>query len=593
MNTSPKFLGLLRRYFPILTWGAEYSRRTFTNDLIVAAIVTVMLIPQSLAYALLAGLPPQVGLYASMAPLVLYAIFGTSRTLAVGPVAVASLMTAAAAVKVASQGTPEYLGATIALATISGLLLLVLGLLRLGFLANFLSHPVISGFITASGIQIAAGQLAPVLGIHAEGESLVDLLKSMAPNLSHINIYTAVIGFASLAFLFWVRRGLKPLLCRVGVGERPADILAKVGPVVAIAVTTLAVWGLGLTEHGVKIVGTVPKGLPRLTLPPFEFGLWAKLIVPALLISIVGYVESISVALTLAAKRRQRVDPDQELIALGVSNVGAAISGGFPVTGGFARSVVNFEAGAETPAAGAFTAIGIALATLFLTPLLYFLPNATLAATIIVAVLSLVDLGALKRTYAYSLTDFAAMAATIILTLIEGVEAGLLAGVGLAIFLHLYNTSRPHVAVVGQIPGTTHFRNVTRHTVVTDPEILSLRVDASLYFPNARFLEDLVNEAVAANPAVRYVILECPAVNTIDFSALESLEAINHRLKDGGITLHLSEVKGPIMDRLKRSHFLEELTGKVHLTQYDAVSSIKPDVAQRTLAAEKVPVTVA
>jgi len=575
--------GLLRRYLPILDWGARYTGKTFTNDLIVAGIVTVMLIPQSLAYALLAGLPPQVGLYASMAPLVLYAIFGTSRALAVGPVAVASLMTAAAAAKVATQGTPEYLGATIALAAISGLLLLAMGLLRLGFLANFLSHPVISGFITASGIQIAAGQLAPVLGIHAEGESFVDLLKSMVPNLGHINPYTAAIGFASLAFLFWVRRGLTPLLRRFGLGERAADILAKVGPVVAIAVTTAAVWGFGLTEHGVKIVGTVPKGLPSLSLPPFEVGLWTKLLVPALLISIVGYVESISVALTLAAKRRQRVDPDQELIALGMSNVGAAVSGGFPVTGGFARSVVNFEAGAETPAAGAFTAIGIALATLFLTPLLFFLPNATLAATIIVAVLSLVNLGALKHTWHYSRADGAAMAATILLTLLEGVEAGLLAGVGLSIFLHLYHTSKPHVAVVGQLPGTMNFRNVARHTVVTDPEILSLRVDASLYFPNARFIEDYINRTVAANPAVRHVILECPAVNTIDASALESLEAINHRLKDGGITLHLSEVKGPVMDRLKRSHLLEELTGKVHLTQYDAVSSINPDLARRAL----------
>jgi SulP family sulfate permease len=376
-------------------------------------------------------------------------------------------------------------------------------------------------------------------------------------------------------------------LRRVGIGERPADILTKVGPIVAIAATTVAVWGFGLSEHGVKIVGTIPKGLPRLTLPPFDPTLWTRILVPALLISIVGYVESISVALTLAAKRRQRVDPDQELIAIGASNIGAAVSGGFPVTGGFARSVVNFEAGAETPAAGAFTAVGIALATLFLTPLLFFLPNATLAATIIVAVLSLVDLGALKRTYAYSGTDFAAMAATILLTLVEGVEAGLLAGVGLSIFLHLYNTSRPHVAVVGQLPGTMHFRNVTRHTAVTDPQILSLRVDASLYFPNARFLEDLVNEAVAADPAVRHVILECPAVNTIDASALESLEAINHRLKDGGITFHLSEVKGPVMDRLKRSHFLQELTGKVHLTQYDAVASINPGLALRTLEAPR------
>jgi sulfate permease, SulP family len=581
-------MSMLRRYLPILTWGAEYSGRTFVNDLTVAVIVTIMLIPQSLAYALLAGLPAQVGLYASMAPLVLYAIFGTSRTLAVGPVAVASLMTAAAVSPLATQGTPEYLGAAVALALISGLMLLAMGLLRLGFLANFLSHPVISGFITASGIQIATGQVAPLIGVKAEGETFLELIRSLGRNLSHINLYTAAVGLVSLAFLFWVRGSLKPLLRSFGLGERSADLLAKAGPVVAIAATTAAVWGIGLGERGVRIVGTVPQGLPRLTLPPFDLALWTKILAPALLISIVGYVESISVALTLAAKRRQRVNPDQELIALGASNIGAAVSGGFPITGGFARSVVNFEAGAETPAAGAFTAVGIALATMFLTPLLYFLPNATLAATIIVAVLSLVDLGALKRTYAYSVADFLAMAGTILLTLVEGVEAGLLVGVGLSIFLHLYSTSKPHIAVVGQIPGTAHFRNVARHTVVTDPEILSLRVDESLYFPNARFLEDRINEAVAANPAIRHVILECPAVNAIDSSALESLEAINHRLKDGGIKFHLSEVKGPVMDRLKRSHFLQELTGKVHLSQYDAVSSINPDAARRTLAAQRV-----
>jgi SulP family sulfate permease len=580
-------MALLRRYLPILDWGFRYTGKTCANDLTVAVIVTFMLIPQSLAYALLAGLPMEVGLYASMAPLVLYAIFGTSRTLAVGPVAVVSLMTAAAVAKVATQGTPEYLGAAIALAVLSGLLLCAMGLLRLGFLANFLSHPVISGFITASGIQIATGQLAPVLGIEGHGESFVDLLKSMAPNLGQINFYTALIGIGSLAFLFWVSRGLKPLLIRLGRGERMAGILVKIGPVMAIAATTAAAWGFGLADRGVSIVGMVPKGLPKIALPPFEAGLWMGLLVPALLISIVGYVESISVALTLAAKRRQRVDPDQELIALGAANIGAGLSGGFPVTGGLSRSIVNFNAGAETPAAGAFTAVGIALAALFLTPLLFFLPKATLAAIIIVAVLSLVDLKALKRTWHYSRTDGAAMAATILVTLFEGVEAGLIAGVGLSVFLHLYKTSKPHVAVVGQIPGTMNFRNVARHAVVTSPEILSLRVDASLYFPNARFIEDLVNETVADNPAVRHVILECPAVNTIDASALESLEAINRRLKDGGIVLHLSEVKGPIMDRLKRSHFPEELTGKIHLTQYDAVASINPDLARKTLEAER------
>ena len=572
----------LKAYLPILEWAPRYNSRTFFNDLLVALIVTMMLIPQSLAYALLAGLPPEVGLYASMVPLVLYAIFGTSRSLAVGPVAVASLMTAAAAGQLASQGTEEYYGAAIALALVSGLLLLTMGFLKLGFLANFLSHPVIAGFITASGIQIAAGQLGPVLGIHAEGESFFEIAVSIWHSIGSVHWITAAVGIGSLLFLFAVRSGLKPVLLRMHIAPRVADLMVKVGPVVAIAGTILIVWGLGLAERGVKIVGEVPEGLPRITLPPLDLALWLKILVPALLISIVGYVESISVALTLAAKKRQRVDPDQELIALGAANIGSAVSGGFPVTGGFSRSVVNFDAGAETPAAGVFTAVGIGLATLFLTPLLFYLPNATLAATIIVAVMSLVDFSALKDTWGYSKADFAAMAATIVMTLIEGIEPGLIAGVSLSIFLHLYKTSRPHVAEVGQIPGTKTFRNVKRHEVVTDPEILSLRVDESLYFPNARFLEDLVNDKVSANPAIRHVILECPAVNAIDYSALESLEAINNRLRDGGITLHLSEVKGPIMDRLKNSHFLKELTGKVHLRQYDAIASIKPDLALDT-----------
>jgi SulP family sulfate permease len=573
----------IRRYLPILEWGAAYTGKTFSNDLIVALIVTMMLIPQSLAYAGLAGLPPEIGLYASMAPLLMYAIFGSSRTLAVGPVAVASLMTAAAAGALASQGTPEYVGAAVALATVSGLLLLVMGFLRLGFLANFLSHPVITGFIIASALQIAAGQLGPVLGISAKGESFLETAMALIRNLSGIKPATAAIGIGSVVFLLSVRMGLKPALTRLGVPVKVSDVLTKIGPVVMIIIAILLVSGLGLQDQGVSVVGTVPSGLPKIALPPIDLSLWTQVLVPALLISIVGYVESISVAFTLAAKRRQRVDPDQELIALGAANLGSALSGGFPVTGGFSRSVVNFDAGAETPAAGALTAVGIGLAAMFLTPLLFNLPNAALAATIIVAVLSMIKLSALKHAWQYSKADFAAMAATILITLTEGIEPGLIAGVALTIAVHLYTASKPHVAVVGQLPGTAHFRNVLRHEVVTYPNILSIRVDESLFFPNARFIEEYLNKAVADNPEIRHVILECPAVNGIDISALESLEAINRRFKDGGISFHLSEVKGPIMDALKRSHFLEELTGKVHLTQYDAVCSINPEQARRTM----------
>ncbi|WP_343078979.1 SulP family inorganic anion transporter [Ostreiculturibacter nitratireducens] len=576
---------MLRKYFPILTWGATYNRDTLTNDLIAAVIVTIMLIPQSLAYALLAGLPAEVGLYASIAPLLLYALLGTSRALAVGPVAVASLMTAAAVGQLAAQGTPEYLGAAIALAFLSGLMLLGMGFLRLGFLASFLSHPVISGFITASGIIIAASQLKHILGVKAEGHNLLELLTSILGRLGEINLPTLVIGAAATAFLFWARKGLKGYLKKRGYTDKMAGILARTGPVAAVAVTTFLTWAFGLSDWGVRIVGEVPQGLPMPTLPPLDLDLWSKIAVPALLITVVGYVETISVAQTLAAKRRQRIDPDQELIALGGANVSSALSGGFPVTGGFARSVVNFDAGAETPAAGAFTAVGMALATLFLTPLLYFLPQATLAATIIVAVLSLVDLGALKHTWSFSRPDFAAMAATILVTLASGVENGIVAGVALSIFLHLYRTSRPHVAIVGQVPGTEHFRNVERHAVITAPDVVTIRVDESLYFPNARFLEDTVYAQVASNKALGHVVLMFPAVNDVDASALESLEAINERLTDSGVTLHLSEVKGPVMDRLKRSHLLDDLTGRVFLTQYDAMKALAPELTARTLAA--------
>lgn len=561
---------MLERYFPILQWLRTYNRSTFTSDLVAALIVTIMLIPQSLAYALLAGLPAEVGLYASILPLVAYAIFGTSRTLAVGPVAVVSLMTAAAVGNLALQGTAEYLAAATALAFISGGILVLMGLMRLGILANFLSHPVISGFITASGIIIAASQLKHILGVDASGHNLLDILLALAAGLDQANLPTLLIGISATAFLFWVRKALKPLLIKLGMGTRLADIVAKAGPVLAVVATTMVTWALGLTEQGVRVVGEVPTGLPGLQLPSFDTDLWQQLFVSALLISIVGFVESVSVAQTLAAKRRQRISPDQELIGLGASNIASATSGGFPVTGGFSRSVVNFDAGAETPAAGAFTAVGIAIATLVLTPLIFFLPKATLAATIIVAVLSLVDLGALKRTWDYSRSDFAAMLATILLTLVEGVEMGIIAGVGLSVLLYLYRTSKPHSAVVGRVPGTEHFRNVDRFEVETCTRVLTLRVDESLYFANARYLEDRIYDLVANQPELEHLILMCPAVNLIDASALESLEAINERLKDSGVCFHLSEVKGPVMDKLKHTHFLDELTGQVFLSQYDA-----------------------
>jgi len=565
----------MMRFLPILTWGRDYNRSALSNDLMAALIVTIMLIPQSLAYALLAGLPAEAGLYASIVPILLYTVFGTSRALAVGPVAVVSLMTAAALSNIVAQGTMGYAVAALSLAGLSGVMLLAMGLFRLGFIANFLSHPVIAGFITASGLIIAASQLKHILGIDAQGHNLLELVLSLVEHAPQTNWITAAIGIAATGFLFWVRKGLKPLLVRLGVGAGATSTLVKTGPVAVVVLTTFAVWALGLADQGVKIVGAVPQSLPPFTLPSFSPSLLGQLLVPAFLISIIGFVESISVAQTLAAKKRQRIDPDQELIGLGAANIGASLTGGFPVTGGFSRSVVNFDAGAETPAAGAFTAIGLAIAAIALTPLVYFLPKATLSATIIVAVLSLVDFSILKRSWAYSKADFAAVLTTILATLILGVEVGVSAGVVLSILLHLYASSKPHIAEVGQVPGTEHFRNILRHDVITDPSVVTLRVDESLYFANARYLEEKIQNRVASDTGIRHVILQCSAINEIDLSALESLEAINERLREMDVKLHLSEVKGPVMDRLREQHFLSDMTGRVFLSQFEAAQAVK------------------
>ncbi len=575
----------LQRWFPILQWGSHYNRSLLSADGVAAVVVTLMLIPQSLAYAQLAGMPAQAGLYASMAPLVLYALMGSSATLAVGPAAVTSLMTAASVGAVVQQGSVAYVEAALMLALISGALMLLMGAGSLGFLANFLSHPVISGFVSASGLIIAASQIKHLLGIKLQGDNLYQMIPQLWQQLPSFHGPTTLMGLGALGLLLLMRLQIKPFLKRVGVSHSTADLISKAAPVsvLLLSIGLSALWHL--SEQGVRVVGAVPQGLPPLTLPgqssSNSASRWAEqwslaqvLFMPALLISLVGFVESVSVGQSLAAKRRERIDPDAELRALGLSNLGAGLTGGFPVTGGFSRSVVNFDAGARTPAAGILTAFGLAFAALFLTPWLFHLPQATLAATIIVAVLTLVDFSVFARTWRYAKADFIALFLTFSLTLVVGVEAGLIAGVAASVVLLLYRTSRPHIAVVGQVPGTEHYRNVLRHKVIVQSAILGLRVDESLYFANARFLEDTIAAQVAMRPGLKHVILQCSAINDIDASALESLEIVNTRLIAADVKLHLSEVKGPVQDRLQRSQLLTELSGQVFLTHHQAVQSL-------------------
>lgn len=574
---------MIKSWLPILRWGPGYSGDRFMGDAVAAIIVTMLLIPQSLAYALLAGLPAHIGLYASIAPLIIYAVLGTSTTLAVGPVAVASLMTAAAAGQVAAPGTAEYLGASIVLAWLGGLMLVVMGLLRLGFLASFLSHPVISGFISASGILIALSQVRHLLGIEAGGSTVPELLPKLLSHLHLSHWPTMLLGFGVMALLILFRRHLRPMLLALGLPTAMADPLARTGPAICVLITVLITWLLNLESAGVNVVGDIPRELPSIALPPLDASLWLELALPAAIIALIGYVETISVAQTLAAKRREQISADQELIALGAANVSSALSGGFPVTGGFSRSVVNFDAGARTPAAGAMTAVGIALATLYLTPAIHHLPIATLAATIIVAVSTLIDFPAIGRTWRYSRPDGAALVATLVITLLAGVETGVGVGVLVSLILFLWRTSRPHIAIVGQVAGTEHFRNVERHHVVCSPKVLSMRVDESLYFPNARYLEDVVADAVASHPGIEHLVIQCSAINAIDSSALESLEAIAHRLDAAGVRLHFSEIKGPVMDRLRDTDLLRHLSGHVFLTHVDALRALDPAVTQAAL----------
>lgn len=576
----------LTRIFPFLEWAKTYNRQTASQDGIAAFIVTLMLIPQSLAYAMLAGLPPVVGLYASILPLIAYTLFGTSRALAVGPVAVISLMTATALSPLFVAGSVEYVQAALLLTFLSGIILMILALLRFGFLVNFISHPVVSGFVTASAILIILGQTRHLLGIEAHGHNALTLLQSVIPQLINIHPFTLALSTFSVGFLLLARYYGQRTLQALGLPQKHAELLNKLAPVVALVACTSAVMMWQLDTRGVAVVGDVPIGLPNFHWPTLDWALMRQLFPIALLISIVGFVESVSVAQTFAARRRQRIDPNQELVGLGTANLASAFSGGMPVTGGFSRSVVNFDAGAQTPLAGTFSAIAIALTVLFFTPLFAYLPQAVLAATITVAVLGLIDFSAVKRTWRYSRQDGAAMLMTMLGVLLIDVEVGIVFGVALSLLLFLWRTSQPHIAVLGQLPGTQHFRNIERFHVIESPTVLSIRVDESLYFPNARYLEDRIAALIEQRPKMQHLVLLCTGINLIDASALESLEAIMERLHTAGIQLHLSEVKGPVMDQLQRSTFFQHFNGQVFTSHFDALRTLDSCTTEQTFLAQ-------
>jgi len=552
-------------------WLRSYQPAWLAGDLTAGLIVTVMLIPQSLAYAMLAGLPPEVGLYASILPIVAYALLGSSMTMAVGPVAVVSLMTASALQPLAAAGSAEYVALAVQLSLISGAMLLVFGALRLGFLAHFLSHPVISGFITGSAVLIAVGQLKYILGVKVAGSDVLETLVGLLEALPQTQPATMAIGVGGLLFLLLARRYLAPVLTRLGMPAKIAELMSKLAPMVAVIVSTAVVALFKLNETaGVSVVGNIPQGLPQLSLSLPGMSTLGQLWLPALLITLLGFVESVSVAQSLALKRQQRIQPNRELFGLGAANVASALSGGYPVTGGFSRSIVNFAAGANTPLAGVISAALMALVIAALTGLFYYLPHAVLAATIIVAVTSLIDVQTLKQAWHYDRADALSLLATAMGVVALGVEAGILTGVVLSLGVLVWRSSHPHMAVVGRMPGTEHFRNIERHAVQTVPGLLALRVDESLFFANATVLEDRIEGLLAQDPSLRRVLLICSAVNQIDTTALGVLTQLERSLADRNIEFMLAEVKGPVMDRLRSTDLGQRLQGKVFLSVHEA-----------------------
>ena len=552
------------------SWFKGYNGSIFTEDLVSAIVVTILLVPQCLAYALLAGLPPQVGIYASIFPLIAYALLGSSNYLNVGPTAVISLMTAACIASLPEEGR---LANAAALALITGGMLIIAGLFKAGFIMNFVSRPVVSAYITGAALLIIFSQAKHIFGISGDGQTAFGMVRNLLSELSNTKPLAFITGFIAIALFILVRGFLPFILVKSGVRAKTAKLVARMAPILIIAVFVIVSAFLDFNGRaGLSIVGNVPAGLPPLTLPQVSLETYQGFLVPALVISIVAFVDSTSTAQELAARTRGRVDTNKELLGIGAANAVAGMTGGYPINGSMSRSAVNFSAGGKTPLVGLLVAVFMAMTALFLTPILRTLPLSVLAALIIVACLNLLDFKSIWRTWTYSRADGLTALATFLSVLTLGVQWGVLIGVVLAMVLHIRLSLTPRMPLVGRFPGTEHYRDVDRFNVETDVAVKTLKINEGLYYANARFLEDRVAAVVSEHPEMTDLILMCSGVSHIDASALSSLTEINRRLRELEINLHLSEMQSAVRERLYRSELFENLNGKVYLSQHDAMT---------------------
>ena len=557
-------------------WLRSYSPTRAAGDLSAALVVVIMLVPQGLAYAQLAGVPPQTGLYASILPLVAYALFGSSSTLAVGPVAVTSLMTAAALAQLTPVGSPEYAVLAGWLALLSGVMLFVAGMLRLGFIANLMSDSVVVGFISGASVLIVLGQLKSLFGMQGGGHTALEIMRSLYAERASVNMTTTIVGSAALGMLVICQYRLGALLVKLKLSVERANLVVKLAPLFIVVVATMvSAMGNLHADHGLVVVGTISAGLPAFGLRALKPDELRALLMPALTIGLIGFVGSVSTAQSLGFRRHERIAPNDELRGLGAANIAAALSGGFPVTGGLSRSIVNYNAGAQTPIAGIYAALLMACVLLTLTGWFAPLPTTVLAATIIVPAISLIDLSRLAHAWRCARSDAWALIGTALGVIVCGVEIGIAVGIAISIGNVLWQVSRPHIAKLGRVPGTEQYLNVDRAEVETNPAVLILRIDENIFFANVRAVEDRILAALTEHPAVADLVLDLSAVNFIDYTALERLIELNRNLRGNGLTLHLARVKGPVMDRLARSDLLNELSGQVFRFVHEALTALK------------------
>ena len=574
-NSKSKLLHRL----PAWAWLSHYTPVKFKSDVLAALIVVAMLVPQGMAYAMLAGLPPIMGLYASILPMIIYALLGGSSTLSIGPVAIISMMTFATLNPLFEVGSPVYIEAATLLALMVGIISLLLGLFRFGFLIQLISHPVIQSFIIASALLIAFGQLKFLVDLPLKANNIPEFVSSLLQYFPLLHVPSLIFGLFSIGLLIYLPKLLKSQAVQSRIGY--TDFLVRAVPLILVCLGIAAIVFLDLKLQGIKTVGAIPSGFPPLSFPHWNWELVMTLLPGASMIAMISFVESLSIAQATALQQRSHLNSNQELIALGLANISAGVSSAFPVTGSLSRTVVNADAGAKSPMAGVLSSILIIFVSLFFTGFFEDLPLTILAATIIVSIWKLVDFQPFVDAWRYSKADGLAMWITFLGVVLIDISTGLIIGIVSTFVLMVWRISRPHIAVVGLVEGTQHFRNIQRHQVSTSDRVLSLRIDENLTFLNANSFKGYLINEISLNDQLQHVIINCSSISAIDLSALEMLEDLNAELAKLDIRLHFAEVKGPVMDKLQASKLMTHLSGRIYLTHFQAIQDLAPEIFEQ------------